>query len=91
MKTQLQENSNGLNGATDNTFLLIQSLVKKLLNFKDGYSKKLIDIFNSFAEHKDYLQLHKSFSEVSADDNIKFHNRWDLNTRCLLLEVIYPA
>lgn len=76
---------------TKQSLLLTPSLIRKLMRFSDDYSKKLVAVFNSFIEHKDFEKMHKDYAKTKSNDNILFRNRWDFNTRCNLLEVIYPA
>lgn len=76
---------------TKQSLLLTPMLIKKLLKFSDDYSKRLVSVFTSFMEHKDFDKMHRDYAEIKSNDNILSRNRWDFNTRCNLLEVIYPA
>lgn len=76
---------------TKQSLLLTPSLIKKLLQFSDDYSKKLVSVFSSFMEHKDFEKMHKDYSETKSNDKTLSRNRWNFDTRCNLLEVIYPA
>ena len=80
-----------LNLVTKNSLLLVRSLIKQLMKFNDDYSKNLIHLFNCFESHKDFEKMRNLFEATVPNDDLKFHKRWDFKTRCLLLEVIYPA
>lgn len=76
---------------TKSSLLLAPSLINYLQKFSDDYSKKLVMIFRSFLEHRDFYKMSNDYAETTPGDGINSRSRWDLNTKCILLEVIYPA
>ena len=80
----------GVDEITKQSLILVPSLVKKLMQYNDDYSKQLVLLFNAFLTHKNFEQMIKDYSETNANDDIGHKDRWNLNLRSLLLEVIYP-
>jgi len=76
---------------TKSSLLLAPSLINYLQKFSDDYSKKLVLVFCSFLEHKDFYKMSNDYTETKQDDCINSRSLWDFNTKCILLEVIYPA
>lgn len=70
---------------------LTPSLINHLQKFNDDYSKKLVIVFQSFLDHKDFYKMRKEYSEARPSEGVNSRNLWNFNTKCILLEVIYPA
>lgn len=73
------------------SFNYLETLINKISNFDDDYSKNLLNVFYNYRTHKDFNRMHKDLEQVKSNDNIIFRNRWDLNTRAIFFECIYPA
>jgi len=64
--------------------------INKLSIYEDCYSSGIVDIFKSYLEHKDFIQMRENLETV-PHVNRPLHDLWDLDSRMGFLEVIYPC
>lgn len=71
----------------------VNYIIKKLSDYSDLHTKKLVGILQDYLEHKNFNKLHEDIFSLDALDlnEIPFHEIWDMNARMGYLEVIYPA
>lgn len=68
----------------------LPGLIKVLGRYDDEYSKKLLTVFCSYQEHKNFDQMSAELQNINPDDKMHFLNVWDLETRLDFLECTYP-
>ena len=66
----------------------VKILISKLENYSDQYTINLLSVFKSYLKHKDFKIMQTDFINVQNDTLNR--NKWELETRCLLSEILYP-
>ncbi|SMP16413.1 hypothetical protein SAMN06264346_10434 [Chryseobacterium profundimaris] len=68
----------------------IKRLITMLKKYSDNYSKALVTIFESHLKDLNYEKMLQCYTSITPRDNKKFHNRWTVNIRLAILEIVYP-
>lgn len=67
-----------------------KNLIIQLEYYQDQYSRALRTILKNYLQNSDYEQMINQYVSITPGDGVKFHNRWSLNIRLAILEIMYP-
>jgi len=68
----------------------VPDLIAQLRSYNDDYSNKVVEVLTSYLNHKQFEKMRTEYDAIDSDDQTRFHNRWTLNIRLILCDVIYP-